>query len=399
MSMKGIQREEKYLIKMLSSILKCETPPKPPKTLNWNRFYNIAKVHDVANMVYYGLIEIKGKTPKKTFDKFSEEFKMGVVTQAVQNIEVKAILDELTKNNIKSLPLKGFIIKYLYPNPDMRFLTDVDILVDEANIPAIRKIMASMGYQQDGATLNSEKYIKPPVTKIEFHKHLIPPVYSNYYRYFSLFWVRAKLKSQDKKVYELSNDDYYILMLAYLANRYRTGDAGIRSVMDIWVYLSHYGDKFDRKYIETELKKIKLFKFSQQIEKLAEMWFGNAKISDPLLDEMTAYIVSNSKYILNKASKIKSLQVSVEPEDVSGSYREKKIKYFFWRHCPNLKYMLAFYPWLEGKAFLLPLAWIMRSAKLKKQKRKKPIKVEEINLEVKEFDEEKTLSLLNKMGL
>lgn len=398
MSMKGIQTEERYLIKLLASILKGENPPKPPRSLNWNRFYNVAKIHDVANMVYYALIEMKGKTPRKAFDRFSDEFKQGVVTQAVQNIEVKALLEELTRQGIKCLPIKGFIIKYLYPNPDMRFLSDVDILIDDVNLPAIRKIMASMGYSPDGATVNSERFVKPPVANIEFHKSLIPPIYSNYYNYFSLFWVRAKLKSQDKKVYELSNDDYYIVMLAYLANRYRTGDAGIRSVMDIWVYLARYGTTLNREYISEELKKIKLLKFSQQIEKLAGVWFDNQK-SDPLLDEMTAYIVSNSKYILNKTARLNAIQGEEPEQSADIVYKEKKVKYFFWRHCPNLKYMKAFYPWLEGKAFLLPLAWIMRSVKLKKKKNVKPPKQEEITLDVKQEDEVKTNALLEKMGL
>ena len=66
---------------------------------------------------------------------------------------------------------------------------------------------------------------------------------------------------------------------------------------------------------------------------------------------------------------------------------------------PDLRGTARFYPWLEGKPFLLPFAWIMRSVKINKQKHKKPVKQDEIILDVKENDENRVNNLLSRMGL
>lgn len=179
-----------YLIHLISSILNDEQPGLPPSYLefDWGKLYNLAKMHSVENIVYYALTRLNpgfcdaasavcsnsnkcfSHTPvhdfmsermqdschKSTYYSilnnvlrgFEEAYKKAIYKEAVQHIEVEKILCCLEEMKIRCMPLKGYLMKYLYPKPDMRSMADIDILIDETNMEQISKLMIKLGYDE-----------------------------------------------------------------------------------------------------------------------------------------------------------------------------------------------------------------------------------------------------------
>lgn len=52
--------------------------------------------------------------------KFKSDYKKGMAKEATQHITVEQILKTFEENHIACMPLKGYLVKYLYPQPDMR---------------------------------------------------------------------------------------------------------------------------------------------------------------------------------------------------------------------------------------------------------------------------------------
>ena len=255
--MNNIFVEASCLLSLLTHVLKVTAPvTQPPENLDWNNIYYLSKAHSITNAVFYALKKQNiNQLPVDIAMKFSNEHEKEVFKEAQQEVESNQIIAKLTENKIRCMPLKGFILKNLYAKPDIRSMTDIDMLVDADKLDQIKEIMLQLGFTLDHVYDNHDVYFKPPFMTVEFHRALIaqnPDM--GIYEYFGS-WDRSKLKTGSEYVYELTNEDYYIYMIGHMAKHFYSGGCGIRSVMDIWVYLDYYKNSLDFVYIKTELEK------------------------------------------------------------------------------------------------------------------------------------------------
>ena len=74
-----------YLSKLLASLIKGETPPKPNFEIDWEKFFEFCKSHKVENMVY-SQVKNLSLVPKEALKKFSEANACMCVAEAKQEI-------------------------------------------------------------------------------------------------------------------------------------------------------------------------------------------------------------------------------------------------------------------------------------------------------------------------
>jgi len=172
-----------YLIALLASILKGESPPPMPAGLPMDKLYQLAAWHNVANMAYYGLLKLDPLPPESILKSFKQARSKALAKEARQEFEVQQILAAFEEKQLKHMPLKGFIIKHLYPQPDMRLMADVDILVEADKLKAAREIMLTLGYTSVHEGGNHDVYHKMPVMNIELHRALIAKSYHDLYKH------------------------------------------------------------------------------------------------------------------------------------------------------------------------------------------------------------------------
>jgi len=84
--------------------------------------------------------------------------------------ERTAIFERFEQQGIWYMPLKGSILKELYPENGMREMADNDILYDSTKQAEVKKIMLSMGYSAESVgKSHHDVYMKPPVLNFELH--------------------------------------------------------------------------------------------------------------------------------------------------------------------------------------------------------------------------------------
>ncbi|MHB8127075.1 MAG: nucleotidyltransferase domain-containing protein [Desulfitobacteriaceae bacterium] len=284
------------------------------------------------------------------------DYKKGVAREATQHIAVEQILETFEEKGVPCMPLKGCLVKYLYPRPDMRLMVDIDIFFKTKQAEKVKKIMQGQGYTVKHQGGNHDVYYRQPYMNIEMHHRLISEN-SPYSSYLDKTWDRAKLKADCQYTYDLSCEDFFIYLLIHLTKHYTRGGTGIRSFLDIWVYKGRYKDEMDWNYIQAELNKISLREFTENILGLCEVWFGNAQ-SNTLYEEMTAYIFSSGAYGTWKHSVISSLGVRVGKKKLPG-----KLAYWLNLFFPPAEILKNSYPLLIALPFLLPACWVLRGVK------------------------------------
>lgn len=351
---KTLNKNEKYLIDVLKSVLHGLPVPKVFDGVNLETVFKIAKFHSVANMAYYGVKNLSDISPQ-LLAKWKEEYDKAQLKDVVQRVELDLISKTFEQEGIDHLPVKGFALKELYPKSDMRIMSDLDILVPPDKVQAARDAMIKMGYTVEhfGGGVQ-DVYYKPPVMDVEIHNNLFVEAMKNSVGYYKEF--AKKLFSEKGNTHRryISDEEAYAYVIAHTSKHYRGGGTGIRSVLDIYVLCEKKPEIVSSESFLNILKKQKLLEFFKHISNLSKIWFGDMK-STPLYDEMGAYVMISGTYgtrtgeVLNRVS-----------ENYKGSLAKSKASNVLKRCFPPLYIMKTQYKWLKKYPWLLPVSYPMR---------------------------------------
>lgn len=87
-----------------------------------------------------------------------------MIMSAVQGKEGERLLERFSDNQVRVLPLKGWIMRRFYPKPEYRQMTDLDFLIDEENRKAVKQIMSDQ--ERYGFNISQMKIRWTPIRKI-----------------------------------------------------------------------------------------------------------------------------------------------------------------------------------------------------------------------------------------
>lgn len=282
------------------------------------------------------------KPDKKTIDYLTNVLLQASICSENQLFAVDIIQKECEKRGICTLAVKGAVTKKRYPDPILRSMSDIDILYRSQQHNAFKKAMFSLGYTDYAEGRKNDTYKMPPFISVEAHRNLLSNE-SCYYEYYLDVWNRCKLKKGCEYTYEMTLEDEFIFNIVHLAEHFKHGGVGIRFIIDIYIYDNL---DFDRQYFENELRKLKLYDFYKNISALAQYWFANGECSE-LITRLSDLILSNG--------------IFGDKENEAALYVRKGRFLFLLHTCfPKYEDMKSMFPWLNGKKYLLPYAWLLR---------------------------------------
>lgn len=352
-----MKQEVRFLLEIIKYILneKAVAQPLPTDAMNWQSLFQVANRHSLANLVYYGIKDL----PEEL--KPNQEMYENIYLQAMQEaakscnqIEAaKEVLEAFEKNGLSVLAVKGICTKQHYPQTDMRTMGDIDILYRVSEQEKVKKVMRQLGYRMSMEGRKHDHYIREPFVSFEMHRELVASdsVYSSYYKNI---WNKLRVKKGCRFIYEMSREDEYLYTIVHLAEHFKKGGIGIRFVMDIYVFDCMKDMNWN--YIETELKKLELWEFYQNISWLAKSWFAAYEMDIPqekkgILEKLSTYVVLNATY------------GTQENEAALSVAKDGRLQYLLRTVFPDLKNMQSMFPWLEKWPILLPYSWVLRGVR------------------------------------
>lgn len=372
-----------FLIKLLRCSLNGETVQSIPPEIDLKKVYYLASLHSVVPAVYPAIKELHAES----VELFKQNYMKSWRKTALQYIEISSILSKADEFGIDCIPLKGSILKELYPSPEMRTMADMDFLCNIRKIEDVKLIMYQLGYIPQSETENHYVFYKEPLLNIEFHPNLLAPSYFS--DYLNPGWQYAVGTGRDKPLRSLTKEGFLIHLVAHTAYHFINGGSGIRSVMDIWVYLKHYKKQLDNITLNRELRHAKLLDFYNNLKALSEAWFGEGEMT-PLLSELSNYIIKSCTYGTTR-NQLKS--------QFGDNYSRSRRKYILSTIFPSSKIMRSKYPRLRKQPILLPFYWIRRICSIYFLQHKKAKAWMKDFRSVKKEDAEKNRELLTLFGL
>ncbi|MGN1481629.1 nucleotidyltransferase domain-containing protein [Porcipelethomonas sp.] len=342
--MKSDENTYKYLIYLTKCAINDIQPDDKPDTVDFNNLFEIAKFHKIANTVFYSIDKLREKPEKELYSKWKYIRDELIAKDIIQHAEFDKICTAMAENKINILPLKGIELKNLYPASNMRFMSDLDILINKENAHQVHDIMKSLGYSCDNFLKgNHDVYFKKPYMNVEIHRELVSPVYSQFYNYFKNGWDKAY--EQKPYIYEYSVDDSFIFLVSHAAKHFLKSGTGIRTVMDIYIYMKANKDLMDMDYITGEFKKIGIEEIFQNFLCLSEKWFGSGAKCDEKFEKS---VLSSGIY-------------GTIEQQINNSIKENGERFYILKRTfPSYTMMADQFPVLRKLPFLLPFLWIWR---------------------------------------
>lgn len=329
------------------------TDAKEPLCLDvdWEAFLKLARLHKLGPLAYDGLKK-SGADLKDVPDTAINTLKkacMFAISQSVQMDALRVKLENgLRQRQVSHIFLKGAVLKYDYPVPALRTMSDMDILVYTKDYAAIDSVAQELQGKPEAGDGNHKSFRFPGNLEIEFHPNLLhhdTPVGTQ----INPGWQYAK--QGDSCSMELTEEGFYLNTICHLANHFVAGGVGVRFILDVWVNRHLRKQTMDRGFVEQELERFGLLDFTRNIEALSEHWFGEGEGSE-LLEELGEYIITSGSHGNNERAMLNAVSLSAD-----GSSRSALLRKAFY----SREEMEDRFPWVKGKPWLLPVAWLVRA--------------------------------------
>ena len=215
---------------------------------------------------------------------------------ALMDVERTAVLNCMEEAGIWYVPLKGAVLKDLYPRLGMRQMSDNDILIDPSRVADDAAIMEGLGFALDHTGTTHVVYNKPPVSSFELHYRLFDEDQDHR---FSAYYAEVKdrlIPDEGKRFgYRFSDEDFYVYMIAHEYKHYRSEGIGLRALLDTYVFLGKKGDGLNWTYVAEETEKLGIREFEERNRSLSLHLFGGEALSEEE-NAMLAYVLSSGIY-------------------------------------------------------------------------------------------------------
>lgn len=188
------------------------------------------------------------------------------------NIEAK-----FSKKAIKYLIFKGLEIAKYYPQPELRQMGDIDVLVCEDDKPRASEVLESMGFTYDGGEgakkpLDHEWCYSRNGCEVELHHRFLYDDITNDERHISYTDKIWELCDKTNSVkYELTEETHFVFLILHLLKHFLYEGIHIHFFVDIALMIKK--GNLDWGYVEKTLEELELTEFAKRCFCLTEKWF------------------------------------------------------------------------------------------------------------------------------
>ncbi len=331
-------KEQLETVRFIASALKCRKSgvkiPEKNSDISWRMIYAVAKDHSVINLTFSLFGEKVKEDDPELYSKWTKDSLILSARHIAQKNEFSEITRIFSENEIHFLPLKGFLLKKLYPSPEQREMNDLDILVTGDDFYKASQLLLGLGYTKEDEQKVHDSFLKPPFIEIELHKMLRSDCED--------FRVTDTSSAPDNKYsHVFSDEDSFVFFLHHAKKHNESGGCGIRTIFDFFL-LTENGIPTSEMRLERE----GILDFYKNIKSLSDFWFLNESPDDKTLD-FELFTVTGGTY------------GSLENRISAGIEQDGK-KYILRRVFPPFCKMKERYKFLKNLPILLPVMYIWR---------------------------------------
>lgn len=366
---------ERMLIHLLDCALhgKAPDPQYVVEGIDWEAVFMLAQEHKIDGLLLDAVCQLPQEIapPDNVMIAWQENAMLTMMRQAMLTDQLHDLLGAFDRAAMQAVVLKGIALKPLYAQPDLRTMSDADLLVAEANIDAARALMEGEGYalveQEPGVFV----YSGPEGLRVELHERLFDKTaYGFLSRLDEAKMFPMSLASRQPvyggEAWVFPPMEHALFMLCHMAKHMITTGFGLRQTADFVLFTQANDDAMDWTAFWKQAKVLGLYQFASALLELGVQYLSLAKgkwakgaLSDPeaaqdlLLDLLDAGVFGN-----RTEERVSSAAVVYRSYDAKDGDSGRIRRAIF----PSANTLKAPYLYARRYPVLLPVAWIHRWA-------------------------------------
>lgn len=307
-----------------------------------------ASAHDLAHLVGSALERLGLLGDDEISAVLRRRHFASVLRYRTMEYELEAVCAALSEGKIAHIPLKGAVMRRLYPEPRMRTSCDIDVLVHPEDIDAATEIFEKkLGYKLTSRCFHDVAFFSESGVHIELHFDLIEQfAFPEVERILSDVRERAVPSSEGAYTYAMPDDVFYFYHVAHMMKHFLDGGCGIRFFLDLYILDNIEGRDLAAR--EELLERGGILKFARRSSALARIWFADEPTSD-FYESFGKYVVDGGIYggVENKVL-------------VQQKRRGGKLGYALSRIFLPYRILSEIYPVLKRHKWLTPVFEVVR---------------------------------------
>ena len=350
--------------------------------------YKIAKKHNILHIISAALIGNGLVNDEKAAAVFEENLNTTVFKGLSMQYAFDRCCELLEKEHIDYIPLKGAVLRPLYPEAWMRVSVDIDILVKPEDHQRTADILVDkLGLRRTEISTPHDITLRADDdTCVEVHFDLIEEsIFPKVNEILSDVWSMAEPCDGFTHRHKLPMNIICFYHVAHLAKHMKLGGGGIKDFLDL--YLLHLSGQGIETCVEL-LEKGGILPFAKAAEELCMVWFGGASHTE-LTKSLSEFVMSGGLFRSHKNSSILDIK-----------QKHGKLGYYLSRVFVPYDYLKKQYPVIEKHPYLTPVYGFVRLWSLAFGKRKKIRRgVISHHSKISKADVTNTKKLLDTLGL
>lgn len=356
-----------------------QTDYTPDEIFSWNDACGILATGKLTGIVYQKICQLPASfapEPEVLNIWKTTVFQRGL-RQMFSLQELKYVLQEAEKRGLHPIVFKGIALATLYPEANMRFSSDADILISSKERLSMETLLQELGYLYvDGSSKDHVPVYKIQegnrVLKIELHDCL----WEDYTGVQAEFLEELQLTAPETLLHTtacnipittLGYEQHLIYQIFHIAKHFAFEGLPLRYLVDITLYVNAYHQEINSSHFWDVMKKLKYDVFCDAIFKICVHYLG---MTDVMMS--TEY----EKHPFNEALLVDILTAGREVSGASENWAATDtLALYFMRntkatttHSSQKLHMLFPGPselkdkfsYAKKYKFLLPVAWVHR---------------------------------------
>jgi len=364
--------EQKLFLKILEDFCHAHLSEKICEVSSREALSMIAAKQDLEGLLFSQCR--RWWNDKTSGSKLSLPFLSAVFLSVNRADILQDILSECEKCNVEIICMKGAVFREYYPEPALRSMGDIDIIIHHEDRETMDRIMMDK--------IGCKKFVDNHAVwtylfeglMFEIHDHMFYEELTSqvdYRSYFDNVWEHchhAPVFGVCSRCLFVPDEEFHFLyLMTHTAKHIIDHGCGFRAYLDMVMMAKAVKERVNWKHLEQELNRLELLVFTKTCFSCCEKWFGITmpmkleSESQGFLDMITEKTFDDGIFGLDNDEN-RSADTAKKIRRSSGPYILRASHHLITKMFPPYSdlQLVPQYSFVDGKPWLLPVAWVYR---------------------------------------
>jgi len=205
-----------------------------PRGFDLAQAYPRIRAHHMTTLVYTGAVNCGIDRRLPVMQQLFQGYCRALQVCECQMHALNRVFAAFDAEGIDYLPMKGSMMRALYPRPELRMMGDADVLIRLEQYERIVPILQKLGFVE-GPEGEHHYAWKSDALCLELHKTLFQLHILERFEYFRDAWPYAHAQIGTR--YAMDEENTFAYLFTHFSKHYSGAGIGCRHVVDLWVYL------------------------------------------------------------------------------------------------------------------------------------------------------------------